>query len=174
MKKIDQFKCPRWNDLPTNGIRSSEVIGYVENILNPISLEDPILTATMIQNYRRWGLLSKKEGRLYYKEDIAKILVICVYKQILTIEEVKKGIKLSLQQLSVEESYDTFAETLETCIKSISDFVKNKKDLNIYDLNIEGNKAGLSVIAYAYAMKLLGSTIIQADGLKNLRRRIND
>lgn len=169
MKNIKDFKCPLWEDLPNEGLRSKQVIEYIEQALSSIVIEGPIITATMIQNYRKWGVIDRKPGRMYYRDDIARLIVISIYKQILTIDEIKKGTDLSLRQQSLEKSYNSFASVLTDAISYINKAFDNEGNLTIKEEKFNYKEVGLSVLAFAYAAKLLGTIIIKQNGIKNLR-----
>lgn len=174
MKKIKSFICPDWENLPNNGLRSKETIEYIESVLENIIIDRPILTATMIQNYRKWGLLTKQEGRMYYREDIARLIVISTYKQVLPIDSVKKGIRLNLLLMSIEKSYNTFSKVLTKAIQDTINSIDKEGNFNIDSIKIKNDELGISIIAYAYSSLLLGNLIIRENGIKNIRRKLNE
>lgn len=174
MKHLKNFRCPKWEDLPNEGLRSSHVIDYIEFSLKDIFIEDAILTNTMIQNYRRWGLINKSDGRLYYREDIARLIVISIYKQVISINNINKGFILAFKQMSIEKSYNSFSEILTESIQSLYKSMDENGNFTIERKVIKNKEVGLSAIAFAYSMKLLGYMIIKENGIDNIRGKIND
>lgn len=174
MQDLKHFVCPKWDDLPNEGLRSSETIKYIENCLRDIFIEDPIITNTMIQNYRRWGLLNKTESRLYYRADIAKLIVISIYKQIISINSISKGFVLAFKKMTIEKSFNSFSEVLTETIQSIYKSMDEEGNFTIEKRVINNKEVGLCAIAYAYSMKLLGYLIIKENGIENIRGKNND
>ncbi|EHR32072.1 DUF1836 domain-containing protein [Helcococcus kunzii] len=173
MKNLINFQCPKWEDLPNEGLRSSGTIKYIESCLKDIYIEEPIITNTMIQNYRRWGLLDRSEGRLYYREDIAKLIVISIYKQVISIENINKGFNLAFKQMTVEKSFNSFSKILTENIQSLYKSMDQDGNFTIENKEISSKEVGVASIAYAYSMKLLGNLIIRKNGIENIRGKDN-
>lgn len=168
LEKIFEFSCPYWEDLPNEGIMSRELVEYINKTLGPIFLDKVVITPTMVQNYSKWNLLPEINGRKYYRSHIAILIVISIYKNVLDINEVRAGIDLELKLMSLNDSYDVFADALNKALKSTFSATRKKK-FTIKKITMENNEAGVDLVAHAFAFKLLTKLIIKYNGYENLK-----
>ncbi len=168
LKQIYHFHCPRWSELPEEPMLSRAVINYVDTVLSPIMNGNVALTATMIQNYSKWGYIPKSAGRKYNRKQIAALIVITIYKHVLDIKDIKNGIDLQLKMMQPEAAYDRFAEALESALSStFQPVVTSNKKLGS-EIIAEPEQIGINLFAKAFALRLLGIIIIEESGYKNL------
>lgn len=168
IKAIKEFKCPKWNELPLQPIFNSELVTYLNDLLEPIMYDVQPITPTMIQNYSKWGILPKISGRKYGRTQVAVLIAIVVYKQVLNIDDVKKGIDLQIELESLSESYDTLATALEQAIERIFKSIGEDETYNISKISFPQQTEGVNVVATAFALKLLAKLIIDGEGYKTL------
>ncbi len=168
IEAIKNFKCPRWNDLPVQPMFNSQLVTYLNEMLEPIMYDVQPMTPTMIQNYSKWGILPKISGRKYGKTQIAVLIAVAVYKQVLNIDEVKKGIDLQMNHESLAESYDTFAEALDKALDKVFCSVGEDEIFNLSQTSFPQNTEGVNVVATAFALKLLAKLIIDGNGYQSL------
>ena len=81
------FHIPRWEELPNIDLYLDQVVTILENYLkNLVSLKDKedekVVTKTMINNYVKHGILKPPVNKKYNKEHIARLIVICILKQV--------------------------------------------------------------------------------------------
>ena len=165
---IINFKCPRWNQLPETPMFNRDVVEYINQILSPIFDDQEIITSTIIQNYSKRSVIPKLKGRKYDRSHIAYLIIISIYKQILNIEQVSYGVGLQLNLMHLNEGYDIFAEALERALRITFMNVKDKANFFIPEQRFDVNTEGVQVIANAFAMKLLGIKILQAQGFRKV------
>ena len=119
--EIKNFHIPRWNELPDIDLYIDQVVSlleihlknYIQSDLN--KTEHPI-TKTMINNYVKHKVIKPPVSKKYNKEHIAYLFVICILKQIYSIEEIKKLVDLAIRTSPIEISYNRFCSELETAI----------------------------------------------------------
>lgn len=77
---------PSFEELPELPLYREQVIAYVESILSPLNqgIDGYWLTSSMINNYVKTGLLAPPVKKMYTREHIGRLLVICVFKQVLS------------------------------------------------------------------------------------------
>lgn len=167
MKELLDFHCPRWDELPERAMFNQEVVDYVYTLLAPLGSEEKILTGTMIQNYSKWGVLPKVSGRKYAREHIAVLIVLSIYKQILPIGEVRKGMDLMLSRTDPVTAYNRFAEALDQAIRRTALSV-HRGGIRMEGIEAPAESVGVHLIAHAFSMKLLGKTVIQKNGFTNI------
>lgn len=106
-----RFKMPRYADLPAVDLYRDQVIAQVEAVLKPLSAcsEGPWLTPSMVNNYVKQRLLAPPVKRLYNREQLARLLVICVFKQFLSIDAIRRLFTIQRMTYPVEVAYDYVA-----------------------------------------------------------------
>ena len=170
---ILEFKCPYWEDLPDEGLMSREVVEYINDTLEPIFLDSGVITPTMIQNYSKWKLLPEIKGRKYDRVRIAMLIVISVYKNILDINGVKAGINLQLKIMSIDKSYNIFAESLNKAIERTFEGSLEEK-FTLRQLTMENYETGVDLVAHAFAFKLMAKLILKYGGYLTLKEEDQD
>ncbi|MGO1580218.1 MAG: DUF1836 domain-containing protein [Peptoniphilaceae bacterium] len=169
--EIFSFHCPRWNELPEEPLLNSELVDYICETLDPIMNGKRAITQTMIQNYSKWKIIPRLKGRKYERKHISILIIICIYKQVININQLKRGLKLQQNQMSLSESYDHFTEVLEVTLKRIFSFVKRNDNLYFKEYESKKGLEGITVVSNAFALKLLSEIIIQNNGFEKLRSK---
>ena len=127
MKKVT-IHLPRWEELPNIDLYLDQVVTLMEEYLGSVSKEEKIITKTMINNYVKHGILKSPENKKYNKEHLAKIIVICILKQIYSINDIGKLIELALDTAQINISYNRFATELEKAINLIFNKIETEDD----------------------------------------------
>lgn len=168
LKEIYNFHCPRWEELPEKPLFNKEVVEYINGVLSPIIDEDGYLTTTMVQNYTKWGVIPAPEGRKYNKSQISVLLVVTIYKYVLNIDYVKKGVELLLRHMDLSFAYDAVCQSLERSIKETFSFLFDEEGNMKECKKIEENYVGLFAVSNAFVLKLLAHIVIESEGYKNI------
>ncbi|PMC53025.1 DUF1836 domain-containing protein [Gemella sanguinis] len=105
MKKV----YPKWSELPTIDLYLDQVLLYV-NQLDSSSIvdDDKGLTAAMINNYVKNGLLDKPIKKKYSRRQLARLIVITCLKNVFAIQEISKTISSLTKDGDSEAMYDNF------------------------------------------------------------------
>lgn len=136
---IDKFHIPRWNELPNVDLYLDQVVNLINSTLSPyIFLNNDkkkeniqVLTKTMINNYVKNNLIEAPEKKLYSKIQLAKLFVICILKQVYSMQDIKTLISIALENTTAKEKYDIFCDLFEECLRCTfnqKDFVDNNAD----------------------------------------------
>ncbi len=165
---IYNFHCPRWSELPEQPLLSSAVVSYICESLAPIMHGNIAITRTMIQNYSKWGYLPKSVGKKYNREQIALLLVISVYKHVLDLKDIKNGVDLQLKIMEKETAYNSFAEALEAALNNTFYPVVQHATKIDSTISASAEQLAITLLANAFALKLLSIIIIEESGYKNL------
>ncbi|PHV70106.1 hypothetical protein CS063_12435 [Sporanaerobium hydrogeniformans] len=117
---ILEFHCPRYNELPTIDLYVDQVILFISEILTPFYLDedDKILTNAMINNYVQQGIVSPSTNKKYSKNHMMYLIVVCVFKKMLSIHEICALIKIQIETYPIHVAYDYFCTDLENCIQA--------------------------------------------------------
>ena len=117
------FHIPRWEELPNIDLYMDQVVSFIEESLTNIfpfkdNKEDKFITKTMINNYVKQGILNPPINKKYNRTHLARLIVICILKQVYSINDIDSLIKLALETSGIEISYNKFCMLVEKCIDS--------------------------------------------------------
>ena len=114
------FHMPRYDELPQVELYREQVLTYIEGELEPLAfcVVGPWLTPSMVNNYVKQGLLDPPAKRLYNREQIARLLVICIFKQVLSIDAVARLFRIQMVTYRVPRAYDYVAVELEGALRT--------------------------------------------------------
>lgn len=117
-KGLDEFRVPRWEELPSVPQYLDQVLLLVEEWLGPFLSHDgkQVITRTMVNNYVKLRFLPPPVNRRYDRLTIASLFVIAILKPVYTIEEIAYLIKLSLGHSERSEAYNQFCEYVEEAV----------------------------------------------------------
>lgn len=136
---INEFHIPRWSELPNVDLYLDQVVNLINSTLSPyIFLNNDkkkeniqVLTKTMINNYVKNNLIEAPEKKLYSKIQLAKLFVICILKQVYSMQDINILISIALEKTKAAEKYDTFCELFEkalVCTFNQEEFIDNNTE----------------------------------------------
>ena len=96
----------QWDALPDFGLYMDQVIVLIERALEGV-LPKGGLTKSMVNNYVKVGLIPRPAGKKYDREHLALLLMICILKQALSMEEIARVLAV-LCEKDVESGYARF------------------------------------------------------------------
>ena len=115
------FHVPRWNEIPKIDLYSDQLVSLLEQYLSSYikssSSDDKIITKTMINNYVKTKVINPPVSKKYNTEHVAYLFVICILKQVFSINDISELIKLAIQTVPPEKAYNRFCDELERAIK---------------------------------------------------------
>ncbi len=140
-KKISRLKIPTWNELPEIDLYMDQVLIYIESHMNDfVSKNTKFITKSMINNYVKQNIMPAPKNKKYSKEHLAYLIMICIFKQILPLPDVKKMIDKKVEKSSIEECFNTFCTSYTKAVSSIIGLVKqsykNNDFLELEDFNL--------------------------------------
>lgn len=117
---------PRWEELPNIDLYLDQVVTVIEEDLGNFitNKDDKIITKTMINNYVKHRIITPPENKKYSKSHLAKLIVICMLKQVYSINDIGKLIELALNTSDIQISYNTFCIELEKAVDGVFNKVK--------------------------------------------------
>lgn len=118
---ILEFHIPRFNELPRVPLYKDQVITYLENLVKVINIEgdEKIITPTMINNYVKQKVVSPPKDKKYNEKHLAYLIVVCLLKQVFTLQEICELINIQIESCPIEVAYDYFCEEVEQAIKAV-------------------------------------------------------
>ena len=152
-KDIINFHIPRWEELPNIDLYMDQLVSLIEDtLINLIPLKgeknDKFITKTMINNYVKHGILTSPINKKYNKAHLARLIVICILKQVYSINDINSLITLALETSGIEISYNKFCMLVEKSIESTF-----KKEEFTYDEDWTEERYLLKYVVQSFANK---------------------
>ena len=116
-QSVQGFRLPRYQEIPDVGLYLEQATKYICRYLSPI-LETP-LTASMISNYVKRGLLSSPVKKQYSRDQVAYLFFIAVAKNVLSLEKAYNYFCRELENLLLFQF--EIRETIESSDEDSSD-----------------------------------------------------
>ncbi len=122
-KKADNFKLPLWNDLPDIELYMDQVTSQLCRYFAPLQInkDELSVTASMVNNYVKQGLLPAPVKKKYSRIHLAHLVIICLLKQVFSIPDVKNLIDemfKGLQEEQLQSVYNEFCSAQKTAYKN--------------------------------------------------------
>lgn len=129
LDNLEEFKLPRWSDLPELDLYRDQLLTLIDKYLGPIWLDDgPIVTTSMVNNYVKNGLLPHPIKKRYTREHLAYLIAITFLKQVVSISEIEEGIELMTKlNGGIDNAFDFFCAKQETALKLINHRTEDQK-----------------------------------------------
>lgn len=120
-KAILEFHCPRFKELPKVSLYKDQVITYIEDALKPINIneEEKLLTPTMLNNYVKQKVVSPPKDKKYNEKHLAYLIVVCILKQVFSLQEICDLINRQIATCPIEQAYDYFCTELEKALRAV-------------------------------------------------------
>lgn len=117
MDKIE-FHCPRYDELPNIPLYKEQVITFIEEALKDINIneQEKLLTSTMVNNYVKQRIIGPPKDKRYTREHIAYFIIVCILKQVFSLTEICKMIRMQIDTCPVDHAYDYFCVELEKAL----------------------------------------------------------
>ena len=126
---LDQLHEQRpalWNQLPDFALYMDQILSYMDRQVIRFDDADG-LTAAMVNNYTKSGLVPRAEGKKYNREHLAYLTAICILKQVLSAKDIDLLIRESIQgQNNVEQGYADFCAALDKALNQTADEVAGR------------------------------------------------
>lgn len=117
-KGLEQFKLPRWEELPSIDLYLDQVLSLLEEWLGSYLTFDgkKIMTKTMINNYVKQKFIAPPVNKKYDRTAVASLFVIAILKPVYTIEEISRLIRLTVRVNEKANAYNSFCENIESAV----------------------------------------------------------
>ncbi len=120
INELENINLPSWDSLPNDGIYKEELLRYLNEILRPLHVvEKNLISSSMVNNYVKLGYIDKPEKKKYYRSSIAQLVVISIFKQVISIEDLAKGIDIEMSTFGLKDVYENFENIFNQARKAI-------------------------------------------------------
>ena len=149
MRKKQKFEVhiPRWEELPELDLYLDQVVTFIDKYLsNYIEDKDEngnnkIITKTMINNYVKQKVLESPIKKKYNRNNLAYLIIICILKQVYSINDIDKLIKIGIRNTPINIAYNRFCDFLESSIdytfngtKTLEDFKSSQLEYLLFNV----------------------------------------
>lgn len=111
---LKDFRLPRYREIPDVGLYLEQVVKFLDQILKPLGWES--LTASMISNYVKKGLIPSPLKKQYSRDQIGHLVFIALAKNVLSLDDLTTFIRLQERTYSMAVAYDYFCLELENML----------------------------------------------------------
>ena len=151
-KSLSEERPAAWDDIPDMDLYMDQVLGYMRRQLFSSRPESSV-TAAMINNYIRAGIMPRTKDKKYSRKHIARLTTICVLKQILSVGDISLLIQM-FPPGHVHEVYNKYREVLDNELTSVMEKIPDDGDNQVLADVI------VRFIINSYANKLAAEYII--------------
>ncbi|MBP0990841.1 MAG: DUF1836 domain-containing protein [Oscillospiraceae bacterium] len=117
--QLQTVRLPRWEELPDLELYMDQVLSLIRKYLLPYpGFDDNGLTASMVNNYVKAGILPAPVKKRYNRRHLSRLLIICLLKSSLSIADVRR-LTLSLSSTEEPMIYDRFCELAEQSAQEV-------------------------------------------------------
>lgn len=105
-----------WQQMPDFGLYMDQVLSYMDRQVLRFGNGDA-LTAAMVNNYTKSGLVPRADGKKYGREHLAYLTAICILKRVMSTRDMDLLIREELRERhSVEDGYTAFLDSLDNAL----------------------------------------------------------
>ncbi|MGT2800795.1 DUF1836 domain-containing protein [Streptococcus sp. zg-86] len=107
------ISLPKWQQLPDLDLYLDQVLLYVNQQTLPfLANREKPLTASMVNNYVKHGYIPKPIKKKYSRTQVARLIVLSIYKPIFPIATIQEMIDLLTENDEASLLYDAFVDCL--------------------------------------------------------------
>ena len=125
-KSLSEERPTAWEALPDFDLYMDQVLGYMRRQLYS-SRPEANVTAAMVNNYIRDGVMPRTTDKKYSRTHIARLTAICVLKQVLAVGDISLLFQL-FSSGSMQQGYETYREVLDRELASFLEHVPSGDD----------------------------------------------
>ena len=115
-----------WEQLPDFSLYMDQVLSYMDRQVIRFD-EDDGLTAAMVNNYTKSGLVPRADGKKYNRDHLAYLTAICVLKRVMSTRDMDLLIKEELQgDRPIADGYAAFCASLDKALNIAADEMEDR------------------------------------------------
>ena len=112
---IEQFRMPRFREIPDVGLYLDQTVKYINRFLAPLGCME--ITSSMVSNYVKKGYISNPVRKQYDADQIAYLFFISIAKSVLSMENIARLFDMQKRTYTSETAYDFFCMELENMLQ---------------------------------------------------------
>ncbi len=114
------FRLPSYSELPEMSLYRDQVVSYVLQQVRPLVTEgeEPWLTPSMVNNYVKMKLVAAPIKKQYGREQLARLIVICVFKQFLSMTAIAQLFHIQQVSYPLDMAYNYVVLEVNHAVRS--------------------------------------------------------
>ena len=135
-----------WEQLPDFPLYMDQVLSYMERQYIRFDGEDA-LTAAMVNNYTKSGLVLRADGKKYNQEHLAYLTAVGILKHVLSTKDMDLLIREELQGArSIPDGYAAFCNSLDSALGTVAEEVALRGETGV---PLEDSAFRFALLSYA-------------------------
>ena len=127
-QQLETLRPAAWETLPAFPLYMDQVLSYMERQTIRLD-ESDTLTASMVNNYTKNGLVPRAAGKKYNQEHLAYLTFICILKQVMSARDMDLLIRTELAgDRPVEDGYKALLRSLDSALTSTAAEMERYED----------------------------------------------
>ena len=128
LERLRKERPVDWENLPDFALYMDQVLSYMDRQVLSFS-EDDALTAAMVNNYTKSGLVPRAEGKKYNRDHLAYLTAICILKRVMSAKDMDLLIRESIcGETDVRQGYDSFCAGLDKALNAVADDLESRSN----------------------------------------------
>ncbi len=153
-KSLKEDRPIGWDNIPEMELYMDQVLGLMKE--QHLGLDgDDKLTASMVNNYIKKGVLPRARGKRYTKNHIAYLTAIGLFKRVLSVSETDALLKDQLEEQEMEDFYKKLLRALDHEFNRVGNALHQDMDRE------ELSDAILKLAISSYAQKMACQKLLQ-------------
>ena len=144
-ERLEHQRPVDWDQLPDFPLYMDQVLSYMDRQVIRSSEEDT-LTAAMVNNYTKSGLVPRAEGKKYNRNHLAYLTAICVLKHVMSTRDMDLLIREELQgDRPIPDGYAAFCASLDKALNLTAGEMEARGE----DISLADNAIHFALLSYA-------------------------
>jgi DNA-binding transcriptional MerR regulator len=136
--------------LPDIDLYMDQVLALSEKYFGAFSDSNEVgITSSMLNNYVKQKVIPAPDKKRYNKEHLARFLMICILKRVLSIAKIKQLFDSLFETYTVREVYEVFSNELDCALHALAD----------NEPMAQPNSADSNILALKYAVRSFAHTV---------------
>ena len=112
-----------YDQMPDFPLYMDQMLSYMERQVLRFDGDDG-LTAAMVNNYTKSGLLPRAEGKKYNREHLCYLTAVCILKRVMSVKDVELLLSAVVPREDVAGGYDAFRADLDRSLNLVTDVME--------------------------------------------------
>lgn len=136
--------------LPDIDLYMDQVLVLAEKFFGVFSDSNEVgITSSMLNNYVKQKVVPSPDKKRYNKEHLARFLMICILKRVLSIAKIKQLFDSLFETYTVREVYEVFSNELDCALHALAD----------NEPMAQPDSADSNILALKYAVRSFAHTV---------------
>lgn len=136
--------------LPDIDLYMDQVLALSEKYFGAFSDSNEVgITSSMLNNYVKQKVIPAPDKKRYNKEHLARFLMICILKRVLSIAKIKQLFDSLFEMYTVREVYEVFSNELDCALHALAD----------NEPMAQPDSADSNILALKYAVRSFAHTV---------------